>query len=87
MQSTLHSLLINRVHPAQIRKVWARHAEYALYDGEFVAAKRYITEITRHCSAYSDVTTQWHCSLLQGWMLFLEGQPKEVSVLVDGCLH
>jgi hypothetical protein len=48
--------------------------------GEFVAAKKYLAEVSRHCAAYDDVSTSWHCQLLLGWMHALEGDPKEARL-------
>lgn len=67
---------------AQVRKVWVRLAEYAVNAGEFVAAKKYLAEVSRHCAAYDDASTSWHCQLLLGWMHALEGDPKEVVLRV-----
>ena len=68
------------LRPPQIRKVWVKLAQEAVESGEFVPAKRYIAEVMKHCEAYDDEATAWHCQLLTGWMLFLEGEPRQVCV-------
>ena len=62
-----------------------RLAEFAVRSGEFVAAKKYIAEVLKHCNAYGDNDTAWFCQLLTGWMLFLEGEPKQASRFSNQC--
>ena len=64
----------------QARYVWFGHAEAALRLGEHVCCLRYLNEIERHCRAYNDSGLLSRCQSLRAWMLFLEGEPREVRL-------
>ncbi len=57
--------------------MWVQLAGVALRAGEHVAAKRYLVEALRHSRAYDDGETEWELSLVQAWLVFLEGEPKQ----------